>query len=68
MVLCPQCKLMGTHSIDYVPRGANRIVELPDGDMVETYAWSGGVREHYRRECVFCEHVWAVPVPKDGRP
>lgn len=63
MVLCPACGLMGYHSLDEMARGANRMRELPNGDVVEIYAWAGGVRAHYRRECVFCEHVWAVPIP-----
>ena len=73
MVLCPSCRCMGHHSLDLVPAkppAPIKVVEHPDGTVDEIFTWqsAAGTAAHYRRECVFCEHVWSVPVPKDGTP
>jgi len=71
MVLCPSCGLMGYHSLDLVPAQApapihSYVDEL--GDRVDIFTWqsAAGTAAHYRRECVFCQHAWSVPMPKEA--
>jgi len=66
MVICPSCRGMGHHSLDLVPAKPPtpvKVIEHPDGSVDEVFTWrsAAGAAEHYRRECVFCQHTWDVP-------
>lgn len=65
MVLCPSCRCMGHHSLDLVPAkplAPIRTVVDELGDRVDIFTWqsAAGTAAHYRRECLFCSHVWTV--------
>lgn len=65
MVLCPACRCMGYHSLDLVPaKPPTPIHSYTDdlGDRIDIFTWqsAAGTSERYRRECVFCSHVWSV--------
>jgi hypothetical protein len=67
MVLCPSCALLGYHSLDEIPPVSNPIRTVPgaDGELIEIHVWGGGRPGYWRRECCFCQHVWAVPLGKE---
>lgn len=70
MVLCPSCGLLGSHSLDEVPAVSNPIRTYVDGDgdTVEIGVWGGGIPGYWRRQCMFCDHTWRVPLAPPSPP
>lgn len=71
MVICPSCRCMGYHSLELVPAKPSAPIRSftdPLGDRVDIFTWqsAAGTAEYYRRECVFCGHVWSVPMPVES--